>query len=83
MNNIIDVQQLYTVSQASRAAGVTPSTIVNWITSGKLDAVRLGRIYVVEREALHRVSQAAELFTQEQRAGGRRAAARRRAANHP
>lgn len=44
--------QFRTISQVAEYLGVHPKTVRAWIDSGKLKAIRVGRLYRVPEEAL-------------------------------
>ena len=47
---------LFTVERAGDLLGGVPySTIRGWVTSGKLDAIRIGRRWMVTRQSLERL----------------------------
>jgi len=48
----IDWDRIITTDQAAELAGVTKSTICNWIREGRLHGERRGRVLLVDRDAV-------------------------------
>jgi excisionase family DNA binding protein len=50
----VDAKKLYSVRQVADQLGVHPETVRRLIHDGRLDAVRVGRVLRVHREAVDR-----------------------------
>ena len=47
-------EDIYTTDQVAKILQIHPLTVLNYIKSGKLKAVRLGRIYRIRESALQK-----------------------------
>ncbi len=74
---VTDLDAVCTVPMGAKMAGVSPGTVRNWVRTGKLAGVKIGRDYLVRRDDLQAVAAASALFTQGKRKGGKAAMARR------
>lgn len=45
-------EQIYTTEQVAKLLQIHPLTVLNYIKSGKLKAVKLGRVYRIRESAL-------------------------------
>ena len=46
------VKQLYTTEQVAKLLQIHPLTVLKYIRSGKLHAIKLGRIYRIQESAI-------------------------------
>jgi excisionase family DNA binding protein len=48
------VEKLYTTEQVAQLLQIHPLTVLKYINSGKLRAIRLGRVYRIQESALQK-----------------------------